>query len=538
MVGGMPEASGGSCVFLWDPHFTNRPQTGGGEQGVVAVAIAADDQRLVAARGDGGVSLWFLKTNEVDEIEGPAGKPTQRTCVEFHPDGRSLLTAGTDGRILRWSVGEKPRTSKKTGEIRPIAGSGVASVAYSSDGALLASGHSDGPVRLWLGKGGGRVAEMTGHTGSVRSVAFSPDGQYVVSAGSDKNSIRVWDVAAKSEAWSISGHTGEVTGAAFIGSHQHIASASLDGTVRLWRWTSGGSSPVEKCGRRRQNSATDAKDEAARAADGPDCRGEQADSRRVSRDFAAAIEPAAKEKLAEKIAEQGRAEENKPAERYAALDAARQLQIEAGSWRAGWTRATSSPVGSRSTPCGCEATRSRVWCERCVRLRLGASWPTWGLRLVESLLTDESLRRRLRSGEDRREPRQGFAEHQRAAPAAVARGADQDGSRSGRNIRKATDKLKNNPDDADAHLAVGKHLVFNRGDWPQGLAHLAKGSDEPLKRVAQQDLASPEDADKQADLGDAWEALAQEGQRQRAIGGAGVGRPLVPQGRGATYRDS
>jgi hypothetical protein len=83
VVGGVPETSGGSSVFLWDPRTARTvAQTGGGEQGVVSVAIAPDDQRLVAARGDGGVSIWFLKTNEIDQIEAPTAK---RTCVAFTP---------------------------------------------------------------------------------------------------------------------------------------------------------------------------------------------------------------------------------------------------------------------------------------------------------------------------------------------------------------------------------------------------------------------------------------------------------------------
>jgi hypothetical protein len=77
-------------------------------------------------------------------------------------------------------------------------------------------------------------------------------------------------------------------------------------------------------------------------------------------------------------------------------------------------------------------------------------------------------------------------------------------------FQTATAKLKSNPDDAEANLAAGKHLLFNRGDWEQGLVHLAKGSDEALKKIAAQDLASPEDAEKQADLAEAWEALSQK----------------------------
>jgi len=67
-------------------------------------------------------------------------------------------------------------------------------------------------------------------------------------------------------------------------------------------------------------------------------------------------------------------------------------------------------------------------------------------------------------------------------------------------------KLKDNPEDADAHLSLGRHYCFD-DDWKNGLPHLAKGSDADLQQLTEQDVASPNDPAGQIKLADAWWTL-------------------------------
>ncbi|KIM73369.1 hypothetical protein PILCRDRAFT_15275 [Piloderma croceum F 1598] len=73
-----------------------------------------------------------------------------------------------------------------------------------------------------------------GHTDSVSSVAFSPDGQQIVSGSSDQT-VRVWDVKmGELTAGSWEGHTGWVSSVAFSPNGQQIVLGSDEKTVRMW----------------------------------------------------------------------------------------------------------------------------------------------------------------------------------------------------------------------------------------------------------------------------------------------------------------
>ena len=110
----------------------------------------------------------------------------------------------------------------------------VRSVAFAPDGYTLASGSDDQTIKLWRAHNGELIRTLRGHTEPVRSVAFAPDG-YTLVSGSDDETIRLWDVRSGEFTYHLEQHDLGVNAVVFAPYRQITVSIGRDSDLDIWR---------------------------------------------------------------------------------------------------------------------------------------------------------------------------------------------------------------------------------------------------------------------------------------------------------------
>ena len=236
---------------------------------VLDVAFSPLGTEVATASTDGTARIWNAATGDL--VAPLFGHTDFVRTVEFAPDGMSVVTSSDDGTARTWALNGRRLATFAGHSAR------LDDAVFSADGALVATVAEDGTLRVWdaataadlveaktdppsdpttdatspdghvtaavdgsrviLTRAGAEPEELDGHKLAVTSVAFSPNGRRLVSAGRDSDVI-LWDVRTATALRRLRGHFGEVSDARFSPDGRWIVSAGPR-SVGLWRASDG-----------------------------------------------------------------------------------------------------------------------------------------------------------------------------------------------------------------------------------------------------------------------------------------------------------
>jgi WD40 repeat protein len=260
----------GVRVKLWNLHTGEllRELAGGGGGLCRSLAISPDGKTIAVACNEYSVAVWNLDTGEyLRTLKYSTEFVDDFTSVAFFSDNVTLI-AGGQSITEMWDI----RTGKNLHQPAISAGSnlalnpnghligghlnvvemaqiprkgplhridplptGVRAVAISRDGLVCAAGLSNGTIKLWQWKNYAQLHTIKAHSDTIGSIAFSSDGQTLVSAGWDK-SIKFWDVKTGELQGAISENLGKkVYRMALSADDRTLVTYDNQKTIKVWR---------------------------------------------------------------------------------------------------------------------------------------------------------------------------------------------------------------------------------------------------------------------------------------------------------------
>ena len=200
--------------------------------GVIGLDLSRDGKTLVSAGTDGIIRIWNIRTGQITRTL--TGHTNAIYRAVFSPNEKLIASSSRDQTARIWDFETGRELYKLTGFK-----CSVKSVAFSSNGEMLAGVGNDGILKVWSVKTGQELKSLV-HTdspdtdNSVYSVAFSRDGRKIY-AGNGDGTISEWDVKGGKETNVWKAHKETIIALAFSPDYRLLASDGYnEANVKLW----------------------------------------------------------------------------------------------------------------------------------------------------------------------------------------------------------------------------------------------------------------------------------------------------------------
>ncbi|MBI4664216.1 MAG: protein kinase [Verrucomicrobia bacterium] len=204
--------------------------------GTSPFAFSHAGDRLAAVLMDGrrrtAVKVWSLPSGEI--IAEIAGN-NDVAALAFSSDGTNLLTFSDDMTVRAWDFEKRQSTLRTTVKLQEEGFRRRLSL-FSPDAGRLAISDESGVIRILdLATGAETDTGVAFEDGGARSMAFSPDGEWIAATGFlTETSIKVFSAKTGALVFKLDGHTSWIPGTAFASDGKRLVSVGADQTVRIW----------------------------------------------------------------------------------------------------------------------------------------------------------------------------------------------------------------------------------------------------------------------------------------------------------------
>jgi WD40 repeat protein len=206
--------------------------------------VEAVNEKLATAGEDGTIRFWLPQQNLpilTMQAFAPSGNVLPEAVgirtIAFTSDGGVLASGDSVGNIALWNAitGEPYRA------FQVYRNSPVRQLAFRPGTTFLGSLGDDGIIRIWNGNPAANVdqtepeplASLDQFSGAVYALAAQPEGNILASAHGD-GAIRLWDLSNGEYLAALRGHNGSVTALAYSPDGSRLVSGGRDGSLRIW----------------------------------------------------------------------------------------------------------------------------------------------------------------------------------------------------------------------------------------------------------------------------------------------------------------
>ncbi len=272
-------------VLLWHTVFHNEPKKKweGHNDQINSLECSLDGRKIASTTFDGEIKVWDVSCDDIHCIFDEQHDGVFATC--FSSNGEKLLTVSHNRTIAIWPINSRtspikiatqgdihcPAVFNPNSEIVAFASDNelylfdvvnemiidtlnghtdwIKAIAFSSDGEQLVSSSYDHKIVIWDVKSGSIIRKVEcPFTGDMVSFILSTDANYLITDSwmysqetSEKfeNLIKIWDVKSGMLINTLKGHKYMVESHAFSPDNNLVVTTSLDHTIKVWDINSG-----------------------------------------------------------------------------------------------------------------------------------------------------------------------------------------------------------------------------------------------------------------------------------------------------------